>query len=89
MNESVGQFIALCIDNYNNGGHSSTKEQEHKYHDLKHEISQGLNAIDHINEEINTCNKMYKLAVDNSSEPEQRYWDSRKIDFQNILAVSS
>ena len=32
------EFIDLCIDNYNNGGHSSTKEQEHRYYELKNRI---------------------------------------------------
>lgn len=32
------EFIDLCIDNYKNGGHSTTKEQEHRYYKLKHQF---------------------------------------------------
>lgn len=32
------EFIDLCIDNYKNGGHSTTKEQEHRYYELKHQF---------------------------------------------------
>jgi len=34
----VNEFIDLCLNNYNNDGHSSTKEQEHRYYELKHQI---------------------------------------------------
>lgn len=36
----VSEFISLAIDNYENGGHSSTKEKEHRYHELKQRFNQ-------------------------------------------------
>lgn len=42
----VNEFIDLCIDNYNNGGHSSTKEQEHRYYDLKQQILTQQKIVD-------------------------------------------
>jgi len=40
--ELAMEFIDLCIDNYENGGHSTTKEQEHRYYELKHQFQDDL-----------------------------------------------
>lgn len=48
----VYEFIDLCIDNYKNGGHSTTKKQEHRYYDLKkqfqieHDKAQKLDGLE-------------------------------------------
>lgn len=55
------EFIDLCIDNYKNGGHSTTKEQEHRYYKLKHQFQD-----DH--EKARLCDGLTKILMNHCGE---------------------
>jgi len=58
-NGIASEFIDLCIDNYNNGGHSSTKTQEHRYYELKHRIDNNHVIVEKIKEKIDELEPLF------------------------------
>jgi len=63
MSESiVMEFITLCIDNFNNNGHSSTKEQEHRYYELKHQIDSDHEKAEKWDMHVHVCD-YYKVKT--------------------------